>query len=184
MQLIKGHSIEKKDLLGPIAPVHLPADYMDFMKSNNGLEGLIGDHYLLLWPLEWQKSINQLYGYLDNGQPDSFWIFGSNGSDAAFAFDLADEGRILEIPYVSLYPNESTVIAENFSQFLDKYVGTSLLGVKDAEIGEISGVQLHRIKPLKFGGSPTDPANVQRLSPEKHAEVSKWWYEKLKEVRK
>jgi hypothetical protein len=39
----------------------------------------------------------------------------------------------------------------------------------------LTGKQIHEIKPVKFGGSPTDPANKVPLSPTKHAEVTTWW---------
>jgi len=40
---------------------------------------------------------------------------------------------------------------------------------------EISPNQIHEIKPVKFAGSPTDPANKMVLTPQQHSVVSAWW---------
>jgi hypothetical protein len=35
--------------------------------------------------------------------------------------------------------------------------------------------EIHEIKPVKFGGSPTDPSNKTALSPADHDILSNWW---------
>ena len=39
----------------------------------------------------------------------------------------------------------------------------------------LSGMEIHEIQPVKFGGSPTDPANKIPLTPAQHSEVTVWW---------
>jgi hypothetical protein len=39
----------------------------------------------------------------------------------------------------------------------------------------VQGKQVHEILPVKFGGSPTDPANKILLSQPDHVEISIWW---------
>jgi RHS repeat-associated protein len=39
----------------------------------------------------------------------------------------------------------------------------------------LAGQQIHEIKPVKFSGSPTDPANKIPLTPQQHQPVSTWW---------
>jgi len=39
----------------------------------------------------------------------------------------------------------------------------------------LSGLQIHEIKPVKFGGSPTDLANKIPLVPQEHTAVTTWW---------
>lgn len=39
----------------------------------------------------------------------------------------------------------------------------------------LKGKQIHEIQPVKFGGSPTDPANKIPLTPAEHAKATTWW---------
>jgi hypothetical protein len=39
----------------------------------------------------------------------------------------------------------------------------------------LAGQQIHEIQPVKFGGSPTDPANKIPLTPQQHAPATTWW---------
>ena len=39
----------------------------------------------------------------------------------------------------------------------------------------LAGKHVHEIKPVKFGGSPTDPANKIALDPPDHYNVTNWW---------
>jgi hypothetical protein len=39
----------------------------------------------------------------------------------------------------------------------------------------LKNLQIHEITPVKFGGSPTDPANKLFLPPELHAEYTNFW---------
>jgi len=39
----------------------------------------------------------------------------------------------------------------------------------------ISPAQIHEIKPVKFGGSPTNPSNKITLSRQVHEAVTAWW---------
>jgi len=38
-----------------------------------------------------------------------------------------------------------------------------------------AGKQIHEIHPVKFGGSPTDPANKIALSPAEHYKLNAFW---------
>jgi RHS repeat-associated protein len=44
----------------------------------------------------------------------------------------------------------------------------------DAE-GLLKGLQIHEVQPVKFGGSPVDPANKVALDPLDHAKYTVWW---------
>lgn len=39
----------------------------------------------------------------------------------------------------------------------------------------LDGLRIHEIQPVKFGGSPTDPANKIALSPSVHNLYTNWW---------
>jgi RHS repeat-associated protein len=38
-----------------------------------------------------------------------------------------------------------------------------------------AGLQIHEIKPVKFGGSPTNPANKIPVAPAIHSTITNWW---------
>jgi RHS repeat-associated protein len=39
----------------------------------------------------------------------------------------------------------------------------------------LKGLSIHELQPVKFGGSPTDPANKIYLTPQEHAKYTSWW---------
>jgi toxin YxiD len=39
----------------------------------------------------------------------------------------------------------------------------------------LKGMQIHEIQPVKFGGSPTNPANKVPLTPQEHSPFTTWW---------
>jgi len=39
----------------------------------------------------------------------------------------------------------------------------------------LKGKDIHEIKPVKFGGSPTEPGNKMSVSKTLHQELTKWW---------
>ena len=46
----------------------------------------------------------------------------------------------------------------------------------------LEGKHIHEIKPVKLGGSPTDPANKLAVSVDLHMRLNKWWAKLLKEI--
>jgi RHS repeat-associated protein len=49
---------------------------------------------------------------------------------------------------------------------------------------DLKGQQIHEVHPVKFGGSPTDPANKIPLAPEVHKQYTAWWNSKMWEIMK
>jgi hypothetical protein len=41
--------------------VGVPAAYLDLMSRSNGVEGFVGDQYLVLWPVEQLQELNDAY---------------------------------------------------------------------------------------------------------------------------
>lgn len=39
----------------------------------------------------------------------------------------------------------------------------------------LKGLEIHEIKPVKWGGSPTDPANKAFLTFTEHKAFTSWW---------
>jgi len=46
----------------------------------------------------------------------------------------------------------------------------------------LAGQQIHDIQPVKFGGSPTDPANKIPLTPAEHAPATTWWNRLMRDL--
>lgn len=97
-----------------------PDDYLDFMRQSNGGEGFVGPiSYLMLWRAE---EIPERNARLEvSERAPSLLLFGSNGGDAAYAFDLASgsRARIVEIPYVDLGQSEAIrACGSSFAEFL------------------------------------------------------------------
>jgi len=46
----------------------------------------------------------------------------------------------------------------------------------------LSGLQIHEIQPVKFGGSPNDLANKFILTPSEHRMLTNWWNQLLRDL--
>jgi RHS repeat-associated protein len=55
--------------------------------------------------------------------------------------------------------------------------------LRRADPAKYAGKEIHEIHPVKFGGSPTDPANKIALTPQEHAEVTTWWNRLMRWLR-
>ncbi|MNR27206.1 hypothetical protein D3C85_1444670 [compost metagenome] len=47
-----------------------------------------------------------------------------------------------------------------------------------------AGKEIHEIKPVKFGGSPTDQANKIILSPQEHQQYTNFWNKLMRDTNK
>lgn len=48
---------------------------------------------------------------------------------------------------------------------------------------DLKKLQIHEIKPVRFGGDPVDPNNKITLTPKQHMEFTVWWNRKKAEVQ-
>ena len=46
----------------------------------------------------------------------------------------------------------------------------------------LDGLQVHEVKPVKFGGSPDEPGNKIFLTPEEHQEYTRFWNNELRRL--
>lgn len=60
---------------------------------------------------------------------------------------------------------------------------TANAALRKANPDMYSGKQIHEIHPVKFGGSPTDPANKVALTPAEHAQLTNFWNQLMRDVR-
>jgi hypothetical protein len=98
----------------------LPTDYLRFLRQANGGEGFVGKEvYLVLWRVEELAEMNAAYHVAEFAP--GLLIFGSDGGDEAFAFDLRYEPPpVVSIPFVGMELDAVKPIARSFEAFLEK----------------------------------------------------------------
>lgn len=97
----------------------LPDGYVNFLSQGNGGEGFVGNNYLILWPIEQIKELNEAY-QVEEFAP-GLLLFGSSGGGEAYAFDMRYEGSpIVQVPFVGMALKEVWNVASNFQEFLKK----------------------------------------------------------------
>ena len=93
-------------------------DYLDFMMISNGGEGFIGPNsYLRLWKIEELSSMNDGYETADQ-LPDCL-LFGTDGGDEAFAFDMrTSQVKIVQLPFLGMEWEHAWLLSDSFHGFL------------------------------------------------------------------
>ncbi len=101
------------------AGIHLPAEYVDFLKVSNGGEGFIGENsYLIVWKLEELQELNAAYEV--NTYAPGLLLFGSDGGGEGFAFDMeASCSSVVRVPFVGMDRELMRPIATSFVLFLE-----------------------------------------------------------------
>ncbi len=94
----------------------MDTDYISFIKTKNGAEGLIGNNsYVLLWNIEELIDLNPYYeGGVDCKE---LFFFGSDGSNFGYAFDKKS-GEIVGIDFLNISNEQPQIIANSFELFL------------------------------------------------------------------
>jgi hypothetical protein len=114
------------------AGISLPADYLAFLASSNGLDGEIRvqPYWLILWPAEEVLAGNR--GYCVSEYAPGFFAFGTSGGGEMYAFTVREgnaEGPIVAIPFIPMDPSLALPVADTFEELL------ALKGVPDDEPG-------------------------------------------------
>ncbi len=95
-----------------------PVDYVDFMQLHNGSEGGVGyNAYLNLWPIDQLVYLNSDLNV--SLFAPGYFIFGSDGAGAAFAFYKKD-GSIVEFGLIGMLMQDEPIHRGNsFTAFVD-----------------------------------------------------------------
>jgi hypothetical protein len=98
--------------------IELPEDYVDFLLHSNGADGPVGETgYVSLWGIDELIELNR--GYRVEEFAPGILLFGSDGGDEAFAFDLRDSSMsIVEVPFVGMSLDEVRPLAATFTEML------------------------------------------------------------------
>jgi hypothetical protein len=93
------------------------------MSRSNGVEGFVReDNYLVLWPVEQLRELNESYA-VAKFAPGLFLI-GSNGGDTGFALDTRHEPMdVKEVPFVGMSHEEAKTVASSLEDFIDHLRG-------------------------------------------------------------
>jgi len=96
-----------------------PDDYVAFLARSNGAEGPIGTSgYLVLWPIEQLKPLNDAYHVAEFAP--SLVLFGSDGGDVAYAFDRRAAGRMVAVPFIGMRDDDAHILGASFAEFVDR----------------------------------------------------------------
>ena len=90
---------------------------MAFLERANGGEGFVGQRYVQLWRAENLIEFNKGYGLCEVSP--HFFLIGSDGGGEGYVFDLSfGNSTILEIPFITVDPNEVRLISNSFDSFV------------------------------------------------------------------
>lgn len=103
------------EIITEINGVNIPQNYIDFMTEHNGGEGDIGESWLILFPIEELKEINDSYN-VPEYLPDHI-IVGSNGGGEFFGID--PDGKYFIVPSL-LDMDEITILCDDIKILSNK----------------------------------------------------------------
>lgn len=115
-----GATIEEVDEALRHIPGRAPGDYREFLLFADGAEGAVGGSgYLAVWRASELEPLNKEYA-VEEFAP-GFWIFGSDGGDTAYAFDLRGNGTaIVSLPFIGMSEDEAAPLGNTFVEFLER----------------------------------------------------------------
>lgn len=94
----------------------LPNDYKEIVKVLNGFEGSISNSYIVFWSVNELIELNEGYGV--NDFAPGIFLFGSDGGNQAYGFDVRDdEMRIITIPFIVMDIDDIEICGEDMNEF-------------------------------------------------------------------
>ncbi len=97
----------------------LPSAYLELMRRSNGIEGPVGeDNYIMLWPVEEIKELNE--GYAVAEFAPGLLLIGSDGGGTGYAFDTRhDSMPVVEVPFVGMSHEEAETVGSSVEDFIE-----------------------------------------------------------------
>lgn len=140
----------------------------------NNLEGFLNTNYIRLYDSTHLEHLNEEYG--SNKYIPGFTIIGSIDGEALC---IDQNNAVYRIPFIPLRSDHAKKLETDLEE-LKKSAGTEMQ-ITDTTY-ELYGKELHFIKPVVFGGSPTDPANRKYVTQSEHIELCDFWNSKYSEL--
>jgi len=133
----------------------LPNGYVDLLRRHNGLEGSLGDKYIILWKAE-ELIFNRKYE-VDNTHP-AFSCLARAAGAKGMGFDTpAAAVPIVRVPFIGMDPRHARVVARDFVGLFATFVECS--GNGNVTDRFPTGWSLFEITPVLLGDDPSDPKN-------------------------
>lgn len=102
--------------------VNFPNDYVAFLRTSNGGEGMIGDTYLIFWQAAELHEMNASYQVTDYAP--GLLLIGSDGGGEAIAFDTRTEPwPVVKVPFVGMDLASVEIAAPSFTLYLKGLIG-------------------------------------------------------------
>jgi SMI1/KNR4 family protein SUKH-1 len=96
--------------------VALPTEYVEFLTNSNGGEGMVGENFLRLLPVDELLPTNARLKTAEYTL--GIFVFGSNGGMTAYAFDTkSSDLPIVEMDFVDR--DYRKLVAKTFAEFLE-----------------------------------------------------------------
>ena len=100
-------------MIDEVGGVLLPEDYLAFMKMHNGGEGDIGGTYLVLFPLEELRTVNDNYDTAS--ELPGCVIIGGDGGGELYGVD--EDGRYFNVPAI-IEKDEIRYLGNTMDEFI------------------------------------------------------------------
>lgn len=96
-----------------------PMLYSELIRRTNGVEGFLSQvNYVQIWSISQLVELNKNYDIRQSAP--GLLLFGSNGGDAGYAFDLrSDAMPVVEVPFIGLSLQTATLVGTSFESFLE-----------------------------------------------------------------
>jgi hypothetical protein len=165
----------------------LPHEYVEFLTSAGGGEGLIGETvYVILWGADELRRLNEAYEV--QRYAPGLLVFGSNGGGEAYGFDTrSPDWHVVEVPLVGMTWDLAKPMGATFLSFLGNLYNTKHVGEPTRPGGsthlDCRGKEIFEPTPVLLGGSPTDPANKVVLNRKEHIEAVVYWNKVIAQLR-
>lgn len=96
--------------------VKFPDDYVRFILWSNGGEGLVGNSYFCLWPIEQLEEMNDLLNI--NKYLPGFLLIGGDTADLGYAFEFDRQTihgpRLFQVPRGDLGQDTAILVGPSF----------------------------------------------------------------------
>jgi hypothetical protein len=162
---------------------NLPDDYCQFLSLCNGGEGVVGEHWVMLWCCEELAKLNQGYKMAEHAA--DLILFGSDGGGNAFAFDRrTNPWSVVTIPFIGFDLEYAATLGDSFSDFLKRLSNSENDDPPGRAVQRMKGLEIFEITPVRLGGDPIDPSNKALLTRQQHIDAVCFWNATIRRLRR
>ena len=86
-------------------------------------------------------------------------------------------------PDPALKPSEKLKVLQGQEYFKARTAANNANAKIHRNDPSFKGKEIHEMDPVKFGGSPTNPANKAQLTPKEHKVITNWFNQLSREIK-